>query len=99
MATSAPPARAWYACAGLSACTVTSGSSGPQVARNGAITSVMVVGGAATVIRNSDDALQIGGVWLAIGGVYLAVLTKGFRRPAPEMTFDDDTAATEALPA
>ncbi|WP_406381422.1 APC family permease [Streptomyces sp. NBC_00117] len=44
-------------------------------------------------------ALQIGGVWLAIGVVYLAVLTKGFRRPAPEMTFDDDTAATDAVTA
>jgi amino acid transporter len=47
----------------------------------------------------SDDALRIGGVWLAIGIVYLAVLTKGFRRPAPEMTFDDDTAATDAVAA
>lgn len=44
-------------------------------------------------------ALQIGGVWLAIGVVYLAVLTKGFRQPAPEMTFDDDTAATDAVSA
>lgn len=47
----------------------------------------------------SDDALRIGGVWLAIGIVYLAFLTKGFRRPAPEMTFDDDTPATDAVTA
>ena len=46
-----------------------------------------------------DVALQIGGVWLAIGVVYLAVLTKGFRRPAPEMTFDDDTEATDRVTA
>ncbi|MER6530186.1 hypothetical protein [Streptomyces sp. NPDC001508] len=38
-----------------------------------------------------DVALRIGGVWLAIGVGYLACLTKGFRRPAPEMTFDDGT--------
>jgi amino acid transporter len=46
-----------------------------------------------------DVALRIGGVWLAIGVVYLAVLTKGFRRPAPEMTFDDDIAATDRVTA
>ncbi|MFF7550139.1 hypothetical protein ACFZCU_41900 [Streptomyces canus] len=46
-----------------------------------------------------DVALQIGGVWPAIGVVYLAALTKGFRRPAPEMTFDDDSAATDRVPA
>ncbi|GAA4980705.1 APC family permease [Kitasatospora paranensis] len=33
-------------------------------------------------------ALEIGGVWLAIGVVYLAFLTKGFRRPAPELMMD-----------
>ncbi|MGW2181595.1 hypothetical protein ACWCXX_26565, partial [Streptomyces sp. NPDC001732] len=37
-----------------------------------------------------DTALTIGAVWLVIGIVYLAFLTRGFRRPAPEMTFDDD---------
>lgn len=34
-----------------------------------------------------------------IGVVYLSVLTKGFRRPAPEMTFDDDTTATDRVTA
>jgi len=61
-----------------------------------------VIGGAVSVYlltRLGDAALQIGGVWLAIGVVYLAVLTKGFRRPAPEMTFDDDTAATDRVTA
>lgn len=49
--------------------------------------------------RLDGVALQIGGVWLAIGVVYLAFLTKGFRRPAPEMTFDDDTEAKDRVTA
>lgn len=39
-------------------------------------------------------ALKIGIVWLAIGLVYLAFLTKGFRRPPPELSLDE----REALP-
>ncbi|WP_020499839.1 APC family permease [Sciscionella marina] len=34
-------------------------------------------------------ALKIGVVWLVIGLIYLAFLTKGFRRPTPEMTLDE----------
>lgn len=61
-----------------------------------------LIGGAVSVYlltKLGDVALQIGGVWLAAGVVYLAVLTKGFRRPAPEMTFEDDTAATDKVTA
>ncbi|MEU6488315.1 APC family permease [Streptomyces sp. NPDC046887] len=38
-------------------------------------------------------ALRIGTVWLAVGLVYLAFLTRGFRRPAPELTLDGQGAA------
>ncbi|MFF8818877.1 APC family permease [Leucobacter sp. NPDC015123] len=33
-------------------------------------------------------ALTVGGLWLAAGVVYLAFLTKGFRRPAPGLDID-----------
>lgn len=33
----------------------------------------------------SSDAHVVGGIWLAIGVVWLAFLTKGFRRPPPEV--------------
>lgn len=35
-----------------------------------------------------DTAKLMGGIWLAIGVVYLAVLTRGFRRETPELTVD-----------
>jgi putrescine importer len=31
----------------------------------------------------SPSALMAGGVWLAIGFVYLLILTRGFRKPTP----------------
>ena len=37
----------------------------------------------------SGTALVSGLVWLAAGAVYLAVLTKGFRRPPPEVEFSE----------
>ncbi|WP_083506534.1 APC family permease [Leucobacter sp. G161] len=33
-------------------------------------------------------ALMVGGLWLAAGVIYLAFLTKGFRRPAPGLDID-----------
>ena len=36
----------------------------------------------------SETSLAIGLSWLAIGVVYLLWLTRGFRRPTPEMSID-----------
>lgn len=36
----------------------------------------------------SMDAFAVGFSWMAVGVVYLAVLTRGFRKPAPEVDFD-----------
>jgi putrescine importer len=36
-------------------------------------------------------AFIIGGVWVLIGLVYLAVLTRGFRTSPPVMDFSEDT--------
>lgn len=36
------------------------------------------------------NAITLGLCWLALGVVYLGVLTKGFRTPPPEMEFSDD---------
>ncbi len=46
-----------------------------------------------------SNAITLGLGWLAIGVVYLAFLTKGFRTPPPEMEFSEDVefAAPEAL--
>jgi putrescine importer len=42
------------------------------------------------------NAMVLGAVWLALGVAYLAYLTRGFRRPAPETSFIDtgDTGHT-----
>lgn len=40
----------------------------------------------------SATALTIGGCWLAIGIGYLAWLTRGFRRPTPELGLDEKAA-------
>ncbi|MBY4039259.1 APC family permease [Rhodococcus fascians] len=40
-------------------------------------------------------ALTVGLSWLAIGAIYLAWLTRGFRRPPPEVAFDAEHAAAE----
>ncbi|MEV5432600.1 APC family permease [Streptomyces sp. NPDC052701] len=42
-------------------------------------------------------ATKLGLGWIAIGVVYLAVITKGFRRPAPELRLDDKESAGTAL--
>ncbi|MFF3950651.1 hypothetical protein ACFYYN_38480 [Streptomyces sp. NPDC001902] len=41
-------------------------------------------------------ALTLGVIWLALGVGYLAYLTRGFRRPPPELTFDERGGAPEA---
>ncbi len=49
-----------------------------------------------------DHALVLGLVWLAIGVVYLAYLTRGFRVAPPELDFTEDDApvpGAESLPA
>jgi putrescine importer len=45
-------------------------------------------------------AMTVGLVWAAIGAVYLVWLTRGFRRPAPEVAFDeaDDTRPQSESP-
>ncbi len=40
-------------------------------------------------------ALTIGGCWLALGVAYLLWLTRGFKRPTPEMDFDGGPDAAE----
>jgi amino acid transporter len=36
----------------------------------------------------SSNAVVLGLAWLTLGAVYLAVLTRGFRRPTPELSLD-----------
>jgi putrescine importer len=52
------------------------------------------------LLRNLDaNAVRLGLAWLVIGIVYLAVLTRGFRTPPPELRLDDaEPAAKEELP-
>ncbi|MFJ4846655.1 MULTISPECIES: APC family permease [unclassified Streptomyces] len=42
-------------------------------------------------------ALTLGAIWLFLGVVYLAWLTRGFRTPPPEMTFDEKQSAPEPV--
>lgn len=46
----------------------------------------------------SSIAIRLGLSWLALGIVYLAVLTRGFRRPPPTMRLGGHEAA-DASPA
>ncbi|MHA6758405.1 APC family permease [Streptacidiphilus sp. PAMC 29251] len=46
-----------------------------------------------------SKAVTLGLSWLAIGIVYLGVLTKGFRTPPPEMEFTEDAPLEPAVPA
>ena len=43
----------------------------------------------------SRTTFEVGLVWVAIGLVYLAVLTRGFRQPAPELGFDEAASAPD----
>ncbi|HEX5407841.1 MAG TPA: APC family permease [Pseudonocardiaceae bacterium] len=50
------------------------------------------------LLTNLDAiAIRLGLIWLGIGVIYLAYLTRGFRRPPPEMDFAEDEPA--AAPA
>jgi amino acid transporter len=42
------------------------------------------------ITQLGTTATELGLGWIAIGIVYLAVITKGFRRPAPELRPDDE---------
>ena len=42
-------------------------------------------------------ALTVGLVWIGVGIVWLAVLTRGFRRRPPEVEFDDEAPAPERV--
>jgi putrescine importer len=44
-------------------------------------------------------AKLMGGIWLAIGVLYLAVLTRGFRQPPPELSIADADDPKDAEPA
>lgn len=45
----------------------------------------------------SPLALTVGLVWIGVGIVWLAVLTRGFRRRPPEVEFDDEAPAPERV--
>ena len=47
----------------------------------------------------SPLALTVGLVWIGVGVVWLAVLTRGFRRRPPEVEFDEEAEAPERIPA
>ena len=42
----------------------------------------------------SGQSLRLGLIWLAVGIAYLAWLTRGFRRPPPEMDFAEADVET-----
>ena len=41
----------------------------------------------------SRESLTVGLRWLALGAVYLAILTRGFTRTPPEMSIEDKAMA------
>ena len=63
---------------------------------------VPAVGAAVDVwlLTNLDGtAVTLGLVWLALGVVYLGVLTRGFRQAPPEVAFTDEEPVDTAVPA
>jgi putrescine importer len=47
------------------------------------------------LLTNLDGAaITLGLIWLGLGVVYLAVLTRGFRVPPPEMQFTEEQTAS-----
>jgi amino acid transporter len=53
---------------------------------------VPVVGAAVDLwllVHLDGTAITLGLIWLALGVCYLVYLTRGFRRPPPEVTFED----------
>ena len=62
---------------------------------------VPLVGAAIDVwlLTNLDSrAIILGLSWLVLGILYLTYLTRGFRRPPPEMDFAEDDESTDAEP-
>ena len=52
------------------------------------------------LLTNLDGtAVTLGLVWLALGVVYLGVLTRGFRQAPPEVAFTDEEPVDTAVPA
>ncbi|MFD7768955.1 hypothetical protein [Streptomyces sp. NPDC059787] len=45
------------------------------------------------ITQLGSTATELGLVWLAVGVVHLAVITKGFRRPTPELRLDSEDSA------
>ena len=43
----------------------------------------------ALLTQLDSKALILGGSWFTIGLIYLVVLTRGFRRPPPEMHIEE----------
>jgi amino acid transporter len=62
---------------------------------------VLPLAGAAVdvwLLTNLDViAIRLGLSWLAIGILYLAYLTRGFRRPPPEVDFDEDAEELQTV--
>ena len=44
----------------------------------------------------SGQSIRLGLIWLAVGVVYLLWLTRGFRRPPPEMEFEESPGPNNA---
>jgi len=60
---------------------------------------VPAIGGCVTIYmltQLSSVSLTIGLTWFAIGVVYLAWLTRGFRRPTPELSIGEEQALIDA---
>jgi amino acid transporter len=51
------------------------------------------------LLQLSNLAKILGVGWLVIGAVYLAVLTRGFRRPPPELSLDENPPASRGTAA
>lgn len=45
--------------------------------------------------RLDANALTLGAIWLAVGVIVLAIVTRGFRVPPPEASFEEVEAATQ----
>ncbi|MFD9095892.1 hypothetical protein [Streptomyces collinus] len=50
------------------------------------------------ITRLGGTAVRLGLGWLVIGIVWLAVITKGFRRPAPEMRLGSEETSGPTEP-
>lgn len=60
---------------------------------------IPAVGAVVTIFlltRLDANALTLGAIWLALGVIVLAIVTRGFRIPPPEASFDEAEPATPA---